>query len=76
MDNVTVKVAEYVQEKGISISTIAEKINISYGALYLSLRKNPTRKLRGDELLAICSFLGVDPRSFSSVPRGLDDKAS
>ena len=70
LDGSTKLVSQYVSDKGVSISAIADKTNIPYNALYPSLCRNPTRKLRGDELLAICQFLEVDPMRFYVPPDG------
>ena len=66
MNNITETIGKYVEEKGISISILAEGTNISYNKLYNSLSSKPKkrRKLRGDELIEICEFLEKDPRDF------------
>lgn len=62
----TQKMAEYVNEMGISINTIAKKTGLSTNVLYpsLSLKSKRQRELRVDEFLAICFFLDKDPRGF------------
>lgn len=67
MDNLTTKVAHYVQERGISVLRIAEKTGLAYGAIYPSLCANPTRKLRADEFMRICVFLGIEPERFCAA---------
>lgn len=64
MNGVTESVSTYIKQKGISITAISDKTGLTYGAIYPSLCSNPVRKLRADELLAICDFLCVDPRDF------------
>ena len=76
MDGATRSLSNYISEKGISISAIAEKTGYSYNVLYPSLCRNPSRKLRGDELLAVCAFLGLDPRQFYHPPAALQSKAN
>ena len=71
MDGATKLVSDYISEKGISITAVSEKTGISYNVLYPSLCKNPSRKLRGDELLAVCCFLDVDPRDFYIPPNSI-----
>lgn len=66
LSNVTKNVATYVKEKGINLSKMARDTKIPYSALYTSLCDDGReRALRADELLDICSYLEVDPRSFS-----------
>ena len=67
MDGVTKSVSDYINDKGISINSVAEKTGISYNILYPSLCRNPTRKLRGYELLEICYILEVNPMRFFSA---------
>ena len=69
MDGVTQAVVKYIKEKGIAVSTIAEKTGFSCGVLYPSLREEPSRRLRADEFMSICTFLDVDPRKFASIHR-------
>lgn len=59
----TTALANYVKEKGITISSIAEKTGISVNILYRSL-SDLTRPLRFDEALAICVYLELDPMRF------------
>ena len=63
-DNVTLAVSNYYKEKGMMVSTVAEKTGSAGGALYKSIHENPTRKLRADEFMKICAFLDIDPRQF------------
>lgn len=64
MDQVTMAVAQYVRDKGIAVTSLAEKTGIPYGVVYPSLCANPTRKLRAYEFMQICGFLGVHPEDF------------
>lgn len=58
-------IAEHIREKGISVTVMARCTGISFRALYDSLmNKNKCRRIRGDELLAVCAFLEKDPRDF------------
>ena len=62
MSNVTKAVSEFVKDKGYQTSVIAKKTGISVNSLYKSFGGN--RRLRADEYLSLCDFLGVDPREF------------
>ena len=43
---------------------MANELGISYDCLYNSLgRRMSNRPLRGDELLAICNFIGLSPEN-------------
>lgn len=64
MDEITLRVSKYFGDKGIMVTTIAEKTGISRSALYKSINENPTRKLRADEFMKICAFLEIDPHRF------------
>lgn len=67
MSAVTKNVATYVNEKGINISKMSRDTDIPYSALYTSLCDDEReRPLRADELLAVCSYLEVDPRKFAT----------
>lgn len=59
----TGKMADFIQEKGISLTSLAENTQITYNALYASLGSR-RRPLKADELLIICDFLELDPRRF------------
>lgn len=60
---VTQNIAQYIQDRGITIAKISEVTNINYQKLCRSL-KNKSRDLRADELLLICGFLEVNPYEF------------
>lgn len=67
MSSVTKNVANYVNSMGINISKMSRDTGIPYGQLIVSLRHNDRdRSLRDDELIAICSFLGVNPMDFAT----------
>jgi DNA-binding phage protein len=62
MSDVTKNVAEFVRDKGFPIKTIAKRTGISSNVLYKSF--SGSRKLRADEYLVLCEFLGKDPKDF------------
>lgn len=65
MDIATKKLMEYATKKGVTIAAISKNTKISPGALYPS--SSGKRPLRADEFLAVCDFLGVDPRLFGAA---------
>lgn len=66
MSAVTEKISQYVRKKGINISKMSRDTGVSYMALYDSLLNTERqRDLRDSEFLAVCFFLGVDPRDFA-----------
>lgn len=76
MSCVTERVSEYVRERGINVSKMARDTGKSYMALYSSLLCTERgRDLRDDEFLAVCNFLGVDPRQFASDSDGVEKEA-
>ena len=51
-------IAKYVKSKGITLTVMAKQTGIAYMALYDSLiNERRKRKLRSNELIAICKFL-------------------
>ena len=58
------KLDAYIAEQGMRIKYVAEKAGIPYQRLQAAL--NGTRKIKADELVALCSFLEVDPLCFRS----------
>lgn len=60
VDKSTLYLADFIKSRGISLQKLAETICVPYYSLYNSLGKNPTRSLRADELIKVCSFLGFD----------------
>ncbi len=64
-DMATTRISQYVNEKGIKISSIARETNISDGILRRSL-STKERDLRASEFLKICGFLGKDPFDFGN----------
>ena len=63
MDTVTKNVGKYIKSKGVAISKISSETGIKQGVLYPCF--SGRRSLRADEFLAVCAFLGVNPKSFS-----------
>ena len=66
MSTVTKNVARYVKDRKINVSAMSRETGMDYAALYNSLcdtRRN--RSLRDDELIAVCTFLGVNPMDFA-----------
>ena len=67
-DNLTLEynISKYIKSKGIALSVMSRKTGISYMSLYDSLMNDrKKRQLRGEELIKVCAFLGVDPRDFA-----------
>ena len=69
------KVEEYlsaiIKERGIKLSTIAERTEIPYQILYDSLfNKKKSRELRSSELIAVCVCLDVSPMEFADKKEG------
>ena len=65
------KLANLIKEKGIKLSSIAEKTEIPYQILYDSLfNKKKSRELRSSELIAVCAFLDVSPMEFADKKEG------
>ena len=63
MDKSTQYLSNYVSQKGISLKNMANELGISYDSIYNSLGKRVSnRPLRGDELLKICNFIGLNPK--------------
>jgi len=63
LDNATIRLADYLKDKGVTVSAVSKATNIPHGVLYPSFQKK--RSFRADEFLLICGFLGVDPGAFS-----------
>ena len=62
MNDVTKAISEFIKDKGFQIKIIAQKTGVSQNVLYNSF--SGKRKLRADEYLAVCDFLGKDPNYF------------
>ena len=63
--------ASVIKERGIKLSTIAERTEIPYQILYDSLfNKKKSRELRSSELIAVCAFLDVSPMEFADKKEG------
>lgn len=56
------KLAETIDDKGISVRSIATRAGIDEQILYRCLRAE--QRLKADEFLAICKIIEVDPRDF------------
>jgi lambda repressor-like predicted transcriptional regulator len=56
--------ADYVQQKGIALTAIAEGTGLKYNAVYSTLGSR-RRNVKGDELLMICEFIEADPKRFT-----------
>ncbi len=66
MDAVTKNLSQYVKEKGINVAKMSRDTGIPYISLYDSLiNEKRDRNIRGQELMDVCDFLGVDPRDFA-----------
>lgn len=65
---VTKNLAEYIGKVGVNISELARKTGIPYCSLYRSVGvEDPKRELRADELMSICSVLGLNPMDFANA---------
>lgn len=74
MDNLTENLSRYVKDKGINVSKLARDTGLSYMALYDSLlSERRDREIRGNELLKVCKFLGVNPTDFADDSGNGDD---
>ena len=56
------KIADYLEQNGISQSFICKKTGMSKNAVSLSLRGE--RNIMADEFLGICNALNVEPNQF------------
>ena len=56
------KLAETIEEKGISVRSIASRAGIDEQILYRCLRAE--QRLKADEFLAICKVIEVDPKDY------------
>ena len=61
MEDLTRAIADYVDEKGISIVELAKKTGIRKGLLYSSLSGDRRRQLKVGEYFKICEFLEILP---------------
>lgn len=64
---VTRKIGNYIKEKGITITRIAEATGISYQILVRCFDEKNSRELKADELLLVCRFLEINPFNFMDV---------
>lgn len=56
------KLAKTIEEKGISVRSIATRTGIDEQILYRCLRAE--QRLKADEFLAICKVIEVEPRNY------------
>lgn len=74
MSAVTKNLSRYIEKRGFNLAKISEGTGIPYSALYSSLRdKKRERSLRDDELIAVCVFIGIDPRLLNA-PESLNSE--
>ena len=68
--HVTENIAKFLRDKGIKLSVLSKRTGIPYPVLYasLGLQSNGKRELRADELISICTFLGLNPMEFADFP--------
>ena len=59
-----IRLNEVIDEKGISIRSIASRTGIEEQILYRCLRAE--QRLKADQFLAICKVIEVDPKDFLS----------
>lgn len=62
-------IATFIRDKGINLSVISRETGIPYMSLYDSFfntKKN--RPIKGQELVSVCTFLGVNPMDFAKDP--------
>lgn len=58
------KLAACITERGLRIKFVAEKAGVPYSCLQPSLHGD--RKIKANELLAVCAALDVNPADFRS----------
>ncbi len=58
-------IASVVKERGLKIKALAERAGIPYDHLSKSL--NCKRKLTGEELLKLCTYLEIDIKNFPRI---------
>lgn len=56
------KLAQVIEEKGISVRSIATRAGIDEQILYRCLRAE--QRLKADEFLAICKVIEVNPQDY------------
>lgn len=64
MQSVTNNVRDYIKDRGITVTRIAEATGVNYQKLCRSFDDNFARELNADEFLKVCRFLEVDPFAF------------
>ena len=51
-----------IDDKGVALTVISRRTELSYMALYDSLKnKSKNREIKGKELVKLCKFLNVNP---------------
>lgn len=59
------RIAQAVEDSGMTIRALSDKTGIPYGRLQPSIRGR--RELRADEFLSLCMVLHIDPAEFCEV---------
>lgn len=63
---VTKNLADYVDRRAINLSAMSRATDISYNALYASLKsRSRERPLSADEAVKVCKFLGKKVEDFA-----------
>lgn len=57
--DISKRIINYIEKNSLSIDTIAEKTGVSVDLL----SKKSKRKLNATEMLEICNYLDIDPKS-------------
>lgn len=57
--NISKKIINYIEKNSLSIEMIADKTGVNVDLL----SKNSKRKLNATEMLEVCNFLDIDPKS-------------
>lgn len=65
MDDITIRLRDYILSRGINIHKLAYNLGIPYNALRASFSlTGKGRRLRASEYIPICIFLHLDPFQF------------
>ena len=65
------RIGAYIKNKGINLSVMARETRIPYMSLYDSfLNTKKKRPIRGQELVDVCMFLGINPIDFADKKEG------
>lgn len=57
--NISKKIINYIEKNSLSIEMIADKTGVNVDLL----SNNSKRKLNATEMLEVCNFLDIDPKS-------------